>query len=281
MILYRPLRLSRRRTRAAPGGVAAALIYLLVVFLFSEIRILATMSWRRRRRQVVERFMAVQGRRMIATVHRFSGLRYSADTGAAGTLPHRFIMLSNHQSLADIPMLVAAFPRHPPKFIAKRSLFRGVPTLSKCLRYGEHAAIDRRGPFRPTRRALVRLAQLDREPEPGSPYPPCSFAVFPEGTRSRNGKVARFYRAGTRVMAEQTGLPIVAVALDGGTAISRLGSLRNLAGVHYRVKVLAIYPPTTDRRSMAAVLDDAHRIIAAQVDEWQTEAALARRGAGS
>ena len=269
------MRLSRRGTGTAPGGVAAALIYLVVIFLFSDLRILAAMSWRRRRRQVVERFMAVQGRRMIATVHRFCGLRYTADTGSAGTLPRRFVMLSNHQSLADIPMLVAAFPRHPPKFIAKRSLFRGIPTLSRCLRYGEHAAIDRHGPFRPTRRALIRLAQLDRRPEPGSPYPPCSFAVFPEGTRSRDGKVARFYRAGTRVLAEQTGLPLVAVALDGGTAISRLGALRNLAGVHYRVKVLAIYPPATDRGTVAAVLDDAHRVIAAQVDAWQASAASA------
>ena len=273
--MYRRLHLTRRRTRAAPGGVAAALVYLLVIFLFSELRILVTMSWRRHRRQVVERFMTVQGQRMIATVHRFCGLRYTADTGAAGELPRRFIMLSNHQSLADIPMLVAAFPRHPPKFIAKRSLFRGVPTLSRCLRYGEHAAIDRRGPFRPTRRALIRLAQLDRHADPGSPYPPCSLAVFPEGTRSRDGKVARFYRAGTRVLAEHTSLPIVAVALDGGTAISRLGALRNLAGIHYRVKVLAIYPPATGRQAMAAVLDDAHRIIAAQVDAWQ---ASARRG---
>ena len=164
------------------------------------------------------------------------------------------------------------FPRHPPKFIAKRSLFRGVPTLSRCLRYGEHAAINRRGPFRPTRRALIRLAQLDRHADPSSPYPPCSLAVFPEGTRSRDGKVARFYRAGTRVLAEHTGLPIVAVALDGGTAISRLGALRNLAGIHYRVRVLAIYPPATGRQAMAAVLDDAHRIIAAQVDAWQASA---------
>lgn len=268
--MYRRLHLTRRRARAAPGGVTVALIYLLVIFLFSELRILVAMSWRRRnRRQVVERFMTVQGRRMIATVHRFCGLRYTADTDGAGALPRRFIMLSNHQSLADIPMLVAAFPRHPPKFIAKRSLFRGIPTLSKCLRYGEHAAINRRGPFRPTRRALVRLAQLDRQFDPGSPYPPCSLAVFPEGTRSRDGKVARFYRAGTRVLAEHTGLPIVAVALDGGTAISRLGAFGNLAGVHYRVKVLAIYPPATGRQALAAVLDDAHRIIAAQVDAWQ------------
>ena len=269
----RPLSAPDRRRGRLPGGLAAALCYLVVIFLFDELRLLTTMSWRRQRRQLVERFMAAQGRRMIATVHRFCGLRYSADTGTAGPLPRRFIMLSNHQSLADIPMLVAAFPRHPPKFIAKRSLFRGIPTLSKCLRYGEHAAIDRRGPFRPTRRALIRLAQLDRRPARGSPFPPCSFAVFPEGTRSRDGKVAKFHRAGARVVAERSGLPIVAVALDGGTAISRVAGLRNLAGVHYRVKVLAIYPPATDRRAVARVVDAARSIISAQVDTWQTEGA--------
>ena len=112
--------------RPPPGGTAAALSYLVIMFLFNELRLALVLRWAPHRRQRVERFMSIQGRRMLATVHRLCGLRYSFDTGAA-SLPCRFLLVTNHQSLADILMLVAAFPRHPLKFVAKRSLQRGIP----------------------------------------------------------------------------------------------------------------------------------------------------------
>ena len=262
--------------RPLPGATAAALLYLIAIFLFNELRLALVLRWLPQRRQRVERFMAIQGRRMLATVQRLCGLRYSFHTGPAGSLPRRFILVTNHQSLADILMLVAAFPRHPLKFVAKRSLQRGIPTLSKCLRYGEHAIIDRRGAQQRTRRALHRLARLDRQPRAGSPFPPCSLALFPEGTRSRDGTVGRFHRAGLRILAEQAQLPIVVAALDGGSAISRLHALGNLTGVHYRVKVLQVHPPAPDRRAVAEVLAQAREAISDQVTAWQRAAGAPR-----
>ena len=258
--------------RPLPGGTAAALIYVIIVFLFNELRLAVVLRWLPQRRQRVERFMAIQTRRMLTTVNRLCGLRYSFHTRAPASLPRRFILVTNHQSLADILMLVAAFPHHPLKFVAKRSLQRGIPTLSKCLRYGCHAIIDRTGALHRTRRALVKLTRLDRQPFPGSPFPPCSLALFPEGTRSRDGRVGAFHRAGMRILAEQARLPIVVAALDGGTGIARLHTLRNLAGVHYRMKVLQVLPPALDRRAVAEVLAQARQAIAGQVAAWRGEA---------
>ena len=61
----------------------------------------------------------------------------------------------------------------------------------------------------------------------------------------------------------------MAVALEGGTAIGRLRTLRNLAGVHYRVKVLQIYPPPLDRHAVAEVLAQARQVIANQIAAWR------------
>lgn len=255
--------------RPRPGGIAAALVYLIAIFLFNELRLALALRWLPQRRQRVERFMTRQARRMLTVLQYLCGLRYSFHTGGAGALPRRFILVTNHQSLADILMLVAAFPRHPLKFVAKRSLQRGIPTLSKCLRYGCHAIIDRRGAQQRTRRALLRLARLDRRARADAPFPPCSLALFPEGTRSRDGRVGPFHRAGMRILAEQARLPIVVAALDGGAAISRLHTLRNLAGIHYRVRVLQIHPPAPDRRAVAEVLTQARQAIAGQVAAWQ------------
>ena len=259
--------------RPLPGATAAALIYLVVIFLFNELRLTMAFRWLPHRRQRVERFMTIQARRILATANRLCGLRYSFHIGNAASLPRRFILVTNHQSLADILMLLAAFPRHPLKFVAKRSLQRGIPTLSKCLRYGCHATIDRAGALHRTRRALIKLTRLDRQPLPDSPFPPCSLALFPEGTRSRDGGVGPFHRAGMRILTQQARLPIVVAALDGGTGISHLHNLRNLAGVHYRVKVLQVYPPALDRHAVTEVLAQARQAIASQVAAWQGDAA--------
>ncbi len=251
-------------------GAAAAVVYLIIIFLYNELRLGLVLRWSRPRRPAVERFMVRQAQRLLSTVNRLAGLRYSFDTTAAGTLPERFLLLTNHQSLTDIPMLLAAFRHHPLKFVAKDSLRRGIPTVSKCLRYSEHAFIDRRGPFRRTQRTLRRLARLDRDPAAATGFPPCSFAVFPEGTRSRDGRVGPFHRAGLRVLADLTGLPVVSAALDGGTTIARLRTLRNLAGVHYRVRVLSVYPPPADKRAVAEVMDRSRAEIIDQVAAWRS-----------
>ena len=53
------------------------------------------------------------------------------------------ILVSNHQSLFDIPAIIWGFRNHHPKFIAKIELGKGIPSVSYNLRYGGSALIDR------------------------------------------------------------------------------------------------------------------------------------------
>ncbi len=116
--------------------------------------------------------------------------------------PHFY--MANHQSALDIPILAAALDGDV-RFMAKKSLFR-IPVFGWVIwRYG-FVPIDRKS-TRVTAQALDRmLARLRTNP--------ASFAVFPEGTRTRDGKLLPF-RRGTMKIGQRSQLPIVPVSIDG------------------------------------------------------------------
>lgn len=119
----------------------------------------------------------------------------------------RFYM-GNHQSALDIPILLEALDGQV-RFMAKDTLFH-IPIFGwVLLRYG-YAPIDRSSP-RVTLRTLDRmLERLSRSP--------ISLAVFPEGTRSPDGKLLAF-RRGTMKVGQRSGLPIVPFTIDGSLAV--------------------------------------------------------------
>lgn len=119
----------------------------------------------------------------------------------------RFYM-GNHQSALDIPILLHALNGHV-RFMAKDTLFR-IPVFGwVLLRYG-YAPIDRSSP-RVTHRTIERmLERLRRDP--------ISLAVFPEGTRSSDGRLLTF-RRGTMKVGQRSGLPIVPFSIEGSLAV--------------------------------------------------------------
>jgi 1-acyl-sn-glycerol-3-phosphate acyltransferase len=98
------------------------------------------------------------------------------------------IIVSNHQSTFDIPPIVIGFRKHHPKFVSKIELGKGIPSISYNLRHGGSALIDRKNP----RQAVVEIMRLGKHIEKEN----YSASIFPEGTRSKDGKVKQFQHAG-------------------------------------------------------------------------------------
>lgn len=127
--------------------------------------------------------------------------------GAQGGGGGRFVIMANHQSLFDIPALLAAIPGQS-RFIAKRSLFK-IPVFGWAMAAGGFIPVDRKD--RSTAKdsfgsALDKLARG------------ASIVVFPEELRSLGGKVLPFRRGGF-LMALKSGLPVVPVGLHGTLAV--------------------------------------------------------------
>lgn len=114
------------------------------------------------------------------------------------------IIVANHESALDIPVLAANLPIQI-RFMAKKSLFL-IPIFGWSLKLGGHIPIDRRN-RRKTVNSIDRFA--DRIFSRGY-----SLAVFPEGTRSVDGNLGNFKKGAFR-LAKQYNVPLVPATILG------------------------------------------------------------------
>jgi 1-acyl-sn-glycerol-3-phosphate acyltransferase len=162
------------------------------------------------------------------------------------------VFVANHQSIYDIPVLFWSLP-YQLRIIAKESLGR-FPFLGWHLRRAGHMLVDRR---RPDRTGIFGWA--------GSlPNRGLSLIVFPEGTRSRDGRVGPF-KAGSLFPAVQTGIPIVPLSVVGTRHVMRKGELTTRPAdvvlvVHPPMRVTATRDPSLESvRELAARVRDVVR----------------------
>jgi 1-acyl-sn-glycerol-3-phosphate acyltransferase len=170
-----------------------------------------------------------------------------------------YVFVSNHQSIYDIPVIFASLPFQL-RIIAKASLSR-FPVLGWHLRRGGHLFVDRRHPNHAG--ILKRWRALVSEG--------LSLIIFAEGTRSWDGRVARF-KAGSFLLAIQAGLPVVPIAVIGTRAVMPKGRLRTEPAdvtliVHDPIRPPALESPTAaDAKALAARV---HAIVAPAVESRQ------------
>lgn len=173
-----------------------------------------------------------------------AGIRFSKSFEEDLSRCGRCILMPNHQSLYDIPLLLATLPGET-RFLAKRSLFR-IPVFGWALRTGGFIPVER-GRTRQAREAFREA--LDGLGEG------VSILIFPEETRSPDGRLLPFKRGGF-LLALRSGLPVVPVGIRGNHAARPKGSWVIHPG---RVAVHYGRPVSSDAygvREMAAFVRD-------------------------
>jgi 1-acyl-sn-glycerol-3-phosphate acyltransferase len=137
------------------------------------------------------------------------------------------ILVSNHQSVVDIPLFLTVFPRQV-KFLAKRELGE-IPLFGKAMGYAGNLFIDRDDP----RDAVHLMREAVRRIAKGQVV-----VIFPEGTRSSDGAIGEF-KAGAFYIARKAGVPILPVYIDGGRQALPKGSFM----VHPAEMVVRVLEP--------------------------------------
>jgi 1-acyl-sn-glycerol-3-phosphate acyltransferase len=184
-------------------------------------------------------------------------------------LPEQFVLIANHQSLLDILVILAFFPHRPVRFVAKQELGRGVPGASRVLRYGRHALINRRHNLRQTAVRLKRFAaQCSR-----TGWCP---AIFPEGTRSRDGALKTFHQGAYRFVQEGVRLPTVVACIDGGSNYSHFKDFLRKNDYSYQMKVLSVLPAPQSTKQIPRDLQAAKDQIAGQLRIWNGDSPAQR-----
>jgi 1-acyl-sn-glycerol-3-phosphate acyltransferase len=114
-----------------------------------------------------------------------------------------YVIVANHASYMDIPALFASLPKLP-QFMAKRELAK-IPFLGAALRSGRHILVDR-GNHASAKGSLESAAQTLKSG--------AAILVFPEGTRSTQGTIARF-KTGAFRLAKLGEVQILPVGISG------------------------------------------------------------------
>ena len=142
-----------------------------------------------------------------------AGVKVIVKTEAALDRGRPYVFAANHLSSVDIFALFVALPVNI-RFIAKKQLSR-IPLFGWAMAAGRFIFVDRKNPVA-ARRSIDRAAERIRG---GS-----SVAIFPEGTRSRDGLLGPFKKGGFH-LAQQAGVPVVPVAIKGAGEVMPPGSV--------------------------------------------------------
>jgi len=149
------------------------------------------------------------------------------DMNILGAIPENvpIIIVSNHQSMWDIPPIIWSLRKLHPKFISKIELGKGIPAISYNLRHGGSILIDRKNP----RQALTEMMKFAKYLVAFNR----SGVIFPEGTRSRDGIPKTFHRKGLvtlfKYAPESYVLPIT---VNNSWKLQRYGLFPMPLGVH-------------------------------------------------
>ncbi|HZY63440.1 MAG TPA: lysophospholipid acyltransferase family protein [Edaphobacter sp.] len=141
------------------------------------------------------------------------------------------IFMCNHVSNLDPPVLLPLLPGRCAVML-KKELMR-IPILGTAMRMGKFIPVER-GSRREAAQASVAAAA-------DTLHSGLNILVFPEGTRSKDGRLA-FFKKGPFFLAQQTQAPIVPIALSGTQKMMHKGSIAIKPGVA-RIEFLPVIEP--------------------------------------
>lgn len=202
--------------------------------------------------------------RLFAILNKYKKFFFFGYKDLKDQLPSNFMVISNHQSLLDIPTFMNFFRDKEIRFVAKDTLSRHIPLVSEMLRTQQHCMIPRKA--KPMD-AMNVMESFGKRAALNNQIP----ILFPEGTRTKDGNVGKFYSAGFRKLTESYNYPIAVCALDGGYKLRDLSKIfKNMNKGSYRVKILKIYEAPKTKEECNKILDESRELIQKQLEQWRS-----------
>ena len=143
----------------------------------------------------------------------------------------RFLLVCNHQHMADVGVLISCFKKSKIAFISKQEN-RDMPVIGKIMHMTSSQTLDREDD-RQALRVILKCIQLVKDKE-------VSMAVFPEGTRSKTGKLLPF-RNGAFKIAQKANVPIVVCTINGTGSLFH--NLKKLKTTHIDLHLVGVIQP--------------------------------------
>ncbi|MFO7938755.1 MAG: lysophospholipid acyltransferase family protein [Bacteroidales bacterium] len=168
------------------------------------------------------------------------------------------IIISNHQSMFDIPAIIWALRKLHPRFVSKKELGKGFPSISYNLRKSQAALIDRKD----RKQSVVEIQRLGRLIHKEN----SAACIFPEGTRSKTGKLRRFNSTGVDAMLQAApNAVILPFVIDGHARLVAKGFFPLACCMKLRYTILPVIDPAN--RTTVDVLEEVRAKMAEKLDQ--------------
>lgn len=191
---------------------------------------------------------------------RILGIRIEVKGAEVVQKDKSYIFMSNHLSFLDGPLLYYVIPQ-PVRVILKKEIFR-IPVIGLGMKLVSFVPVDRKG-IRGGKKSIDQASRLMKE----KGY---SFLIFPEGTRSRDGRLQEFRRGGF-FLALASGSSIVPISIQGTYELMPKGAFFVKRG---NIKIF-FHPPIAlkgdDKDHLPILLDEVRDVIRSGLAESENQ----------
>jgi len=190
-----------------------------------------------------------------------SGMRLEVERSPQLRPNTGYVIVSNHQSMLDVPIFGGLLFTNYPKYVSKASLGKWIPSISYNLRRGGNTLIDRDD----RSQATTAIRELGERAQARG----VSAVIYPEGTRSRDGKLGRFRTGGVMALLDAAPeLALLPTTIDGSWRLLRHNLWPIPYGIVVRVRFGDPIPRSPDE-DRSALVESAREEIAATLERWR------------
>lgn len=171
----------------------------------------------------------------------------------------KYVFMCNHLSFMDGPLIFLVIP-HLVRVIMKKPIAR-IPVIGQAMRFAGFIPVDRKG-IKSGKKSIEQATEMMITRN-------FSFLIFPEGTRSLDGKMGPFRRGGF-FLALNSGTSILPISMTGSFDLMPKGSFWIRPGI-VRVKFHPAIPlRDTTLEKMDDLMNQTRAVIQAGVDELES-----------
>lgn len=161
-----------------------------------------------------------------------------------------YVFVANHQGAFDI-FSIYGYLGHNFRWMMKKSLER-IPLVGYSCRVSGHIYVDNSTPSR-TRETM---ATAEKQLSGGM-----SVVVFPEGSRTQDGRMHAF-RRGAFQLAMEFSLPVVPLTIDGAYRVMPRGAIMPRYGLIKLTIHKPIYAPEGGRHELSSLMQESYEAVA-------------------